>query len=161
MEQKRVSAQPTRSLSFHLPLSVTGISSFEALLELLGIPSLELLYLSWKDQLFPGFTSFDEAQNTITPLWIINQAPAYYFIFIDTPKKLKKCPTLFWRYILSNLKKKAGYFFKFCGLVKISEIYDYFWSIVFWKIVETGEPNSTQPSWWLKASNSGLMAQKA
>ena len=46
MEQKRVSAQPTRSLSFHLPLSVTGISSFEAMLELLGTPSHELLYLS-------------------------------------------------------------------------------------------------------------------
>ena len=46
MEQKRVSAQPTRSLSFHLSLSVTGISSFEAMLELLGIPSHELLYLN-------------------------------------------------------------------------------------------------------------------
>ena len=100
MEQKRVSAQPTRSLSFHLPLSVTGISSFEALLELLGIPSLELLYLSWKDQLFPGFTSFDEAENTITPLWIIS----ILFHFHRYSQKIEKM-SHFVLTLLSNLKK--------------------------------------------------------
>ena len=137
MEQKRVSAQPTRSLSFHLPLSVTGISSFEAMLELLGTLSHELSYLSWKDQLFPVFTSFDEAQNTIILLTIMNYQPSQKVIY-----------TKRWE-IFSNFVTLSRY-------LKFTTSEEFFW-----KIMETGEPNSTQPSWWLKASNSGLMAQKA
>ena len=66
MEQKRVSAQPTRSLSFHLPLSVTGISSFEAMLELLGVPSHELSHWNFKNLIIPVFTFFDKAHITTT-----------------------------------------------------------------------------------------------
>ena len=51
-----------------------------------------------------------------------------------------------WWYAYGNSKKNRGYFLKFCGLVTISEIMTTS-EALFWKIMETGEPNSTQPSW--------------
>ena len=79
MEQKRVSAQPTRSLSFHLPLSVTGISSFEAMLELptwytqswviifeLKGPTFSCFYIFWwSSKYFYAIMNYQPSQKVI------------------------------------------------------------------------------------------------